>query len=333
MRTHRLPLLIAAVIALVLMNAAPALAADTTPPTAPGLPVASDITEFSVTLTWPASTDDVGVDHYEVWRIHTDIIQRVATPTTNTATVTGLNRGSVSQFYVAALDAAGNRSPSSNLITVITLPGDLEPPGPVFLLSASEITDTSARLSWQGALWGEVATFRVYRGLPGGPLALVGTTTAVNPSVRTFVHTGLTPATQYVLGVSAVDAVGNASSISTLLVTTTGVAVPPTCAVSYRVTSQWAGAFNAEVRITNTASAAVTGWTLRWTFAGNQRITNLWNGALTQTGAGVAVGNLSYNATIGGSGGAQSFGFQATFTGANASPTSFTLNDRPCSIG
>jgi hypothetical protein len=182
-------------------------------------------------------------------------------------------------------------------------------------------------------MWGEADIFRAYRGLPGGPLTLVGTTTAVNPSVRTFVFTGLTPATRYVFGVSAVDAVGNASSISTLQVTTTGVAEPPTCTVSYRVTSQWGGAFNAEVRITNTAPAAVTGWTLRWGFAGTQRITHLWNGAYTQTGAAVAVTNLGYNATIGGNGGSQSFGFQATWSNANVSPTSFTLNDRACSIG
>ena len=118
------------------------------------------------------------VDHYEVWRDYTDIVQRWATPTTNTVTINNLNRGSVSRFYVVAFDAAGNRSLQSGTITVITLPGDLEPPGPVVLLTASEITDTSVRLSWLGAMWGEVDLFRLYRGLPGGPLVQVGTTTA-----------------------------------------------------------------------------------------------------------------------------------------------------------
>jgi hypothetical protein len=86
--------LVAVATALAIMNAGPALAADTIAPTAPGLPVASDLTEFGVTLTWAPSTDDVGVDHYEVWRTYTDIVQRWAPPTTNTVTINNLNRGS-----------------------------------------------------------------------------------------------------------------------------------------------------------------------------------------------------------------------------------------------
>jgi hypothetical protein len=302
----------------------------TSPPTAPGLPVASDITEFSVTLTWPASTDDVGVAGYEVWRNYTDIFQLVATPTSTTVTVGGLNRGSVSRFYIAARDAAGNRSQTSPGLTVITLPGDLEPPGPVYLLTASEITGTSARLTWQGPLWGEADVFRVYRGQTAGTPVLVGTTSAVNPGVRTFVFTDLTPATQYFLGVSAVDAAGNQSGISQIPITTTGVAVPPTCTVSYRVSSQWNGAFNADVRITNTAPAAISGWTLRWTYASTQRITAMWNAGYTQTGASVEVTNLGYNAVIAANGGSQSFGFQGSWSTANANPASFTLNGQPC---
>lgn len=327
MRTRRLVSLAAAATALALVFAAPAHAADTAPPTAPGNPVASDLTETSVVLTWTPSTDDVGVDHYEVWRQHTDYIQKVATPTTNTATVTGLPRGSVNGFYVFAFDAAGNRSPYSGLVTVITLPGDLEPPGPVFSLTASEIGDTSVRLTWNGPIWGDFAVFRVYRAQSGGPQVLVASTTA-----RTIVITGLTPATTYTFAVAAVDAVGNQSPLTQppVTVTTTGVGTPPTCTVTYRVTSQWTGAFNADVRITNTGPTALTGWTLRWTYAGTQRITNLWNGGHTQAGAAVAVTDLGYNAVIGAGGGAQSFGFQATWSGSNANPTAFTLNGLPC---
>ncbi|WP_203692636.1 cellulose binding domain-containing protein [Catellatospora coxensis] len=301
-----------------------------TPPTAPGTPVASGLTETSVVLTWTPSTDDVGVDHYEVWRQYTDYVIRVASPTTATATVTGLPRGSVNRFYVVAFDAAGNRSTPSGVLTVTTLPGDLEPPGPVFSLAASEITDSSVRLSWQGPMWGDFALFRIYRSQGGGPLAPVATTTA-----RTIVVTGLSPATTYGFAVAAVDAAGNQSPPSQppLPVTTTGVPTPPACTVTYRVTSQWAGAFNADVRITNTGPAAITGWTLRWTYAGTQQITNLWNGAHTQTGAAVQVANLGHNATIGAGGGSQSFGFQAGWNGSNPSPTTFTLNGLPCLTG
>ncbi len=321
--------LLAATAVLVLAQAAPANAADTTPPTAPGPPVATDLTEFSVVLTWQASTDDTGVDHYEVWRIYTDIVQRVATPATNTALINTLNRGSVSRFYVVALDAAGNRSLSSPLITVITLPGDLEPPGPVVGLAASEITDTSVRLRWQGVWWGEFERFSVYQINDNGTRTLITTMLA---DTRTTVVTGLQPGTRYVFGVSATDPSGNENQPSRVTVTTTGAPVPY-CTVAYRVTSQWTTGFVAEVRITNTSPAAIVGWTLGWSFANGQTITNLWSGTPTQTGSAVTVTNMPYNATIGAGGGSQSFGFLANSSGTNTNPTSFTLNNRVCQTG
>jgi endoglucanase len=328
MRFRTLGLLAAAVLGLV--QAAPAHAADTTPPTAPGTPVPSNITETSVTLTWPPSTDDVGVANYEVWRYYTDIFQRVATPAEPTATVTGLRRGSVSQFYVVAIDTSGNRSQSSPLITVTTLPGDLEPPGPVIGFAASEITDTSVRLSWQGVFYGDVNTYRIYQALGTGPLALVATVPLGKP--RTVVITGLTPGTQYRFVATAVDAPGNESAPAPPLIVTTTGAPMPTCAVAYRVTNQWGGGFVAEVRITNAGPTAVNGWSLMWTFANGQTVTNLWSGVPSQTGAKVTVTNMPYNAVIGANGGSVTFGFIGAWSGTNTSPTAFTLNGQPCSV-
>ena len=61
-------------------------------------------------------------------------------------------------------------------------------------------------------------------------------------------------------------------------------------------------------------------------------ITNLWNGARTQNGQSVQVENLGYNNLIGANGGTQGFGFQGTFGGTNALPTSFTVNGSSCGI-
>lgn len=327
MRIRSLAPLLASIALTLVFAAAPAHAADTTPPTAPGTPVASDLTENSVTLTWAPSTDDTGVANYEVWRAYTDIVQRVGTPAGTTITVTGLPRGSVSRFYIVAIDTSGNRSQSSPLITVTTLPGDLEPPGPVFGLTVSEITDTSVRASWQGVVWGDVASFRVYLApASGGGFVLVATVPA---TTRTLVITGLSPATQYRLGVTARDAVGNESGIIPITFTTTGTPAPG-CAVNYRVTSQWAGGFVAEVRIINTGDTPINGWSLSWLFANGQRITNLWGGIFTQNGGNVTVTNMPYNATIPAGGGAQSFGFIGTWAGVNNVPSPFTLNGRIC---
>lgn len=103
------------------------------------------------------------------------------------------------------------------------------------------------------------------------------------------------------------------------------------CQVVYSFASQWDTGFTANVTITNHSSSAINGWQVRWTFPGNQQITNLWNGSLSQSGQNVTVTNpTDYNTVIGANGGTQSFGFQAAFSGSNISPTNFTLNGVLC---
>jgi hypothetical protein len=105
---------------------------------------------------------------------------------------------------------------------------------------------------------------------------------------------------------------------------------PPggSCHVTY-APSSWPGGFTANVTVTNTGSSAINGWTLGFTYPGDQHITNAWNATVTQTGASVTAANLSYNALIG-PGASQSFGVQGTWSASNASPTGFTLNGAPC---
>jgi hypothetical protein len=102
------------------------------------------------------------------------------------------------------------------------------------------------------------------------------------------------------------------------------------CTVSYQV-NQYTGGFTTNVGLTNTG-AAVSSWTLSWTFGGNQQITSAWNAAVTQTGQSVKAVNLSYNGSVA-TGATVTFGFQATFSGTNAVPTDFALNGVSCSGG
>lgn len=88
---------------------------DTTPPSTPGTPVASNLTPTSVTLDWAASTDDTGVVAYDVYAP-----QLVATYPTNTGELTWLTPNTTYTFSVRARDAAGNTSPASGTVTVTT---------------------------------------------------------------------------------------------------------------------------------------------------------------------------------------------------------------------
>src|SRR5262249_23723572 len=101
------------------------------------------------------------------------------------------------------------------------------------------------------------------------------------------------------------------------------------CSVSYSVQSQWTGGFVANLTVTNTGSAPVNGWTLKFTFPGDQQITNTWNGVATQSGEAGSVTNGGYNATIR-PGGNTVPGFQGTWTNSDATPPSFTLNGVTC---
>ena len=99
----------------------------------------------------------------------------------------------------------------------------------------------------------------------------------------------------------------------------------------YSISSQWTGGFGASVTINNTGSTAISGWTLTWSFANGQTITQLWNGSYTQSGSNVAVTNVSYNGAIA-PGGNTSFGFNGSWNGTNSSPTAFTLNGAACTV-
>jgi hypothetical protein len=105
------------------------------------------------------------------------------------------------------------------------------------------------------------------------------------------------------------------------------------CKVQYTVTNQWPGGFGANLAITNTGTTTINGWTLQFSFANGQTITQLWNGSYTQSGSTVTITNLSYNATLApGTTLSSTPGFNGAWTGSNSSPTSFKLNGVTCSL-
>ena len=108
--------------------------------------------------------------------------------------------------------------------------------------------------------------------------------------------------------------------------TPTGAA---TCSVTYSLTNSWQGGFQGQTVIKNTGSTTINGWTLAWTFPGDQKITQLWNGSYTQSGEAVRVTNASYNAAIP-PGSTATVGFTGTFTSNDTSPSAFTLNGTSC---
>jgi cellulose 1,4-beta-cellobiosidase len=108
-----------------------------------------------------------------------------------------------------------------------------------------------------------------------------------------------------------------------------GAAAVP-CTVDYKVQNQWDTGFTAAVTITNN-SAAKSSWSLKWSYAGNQKVTSGWNAKVSQSGTAVTATNESYNGTLA-TGGSAGFGFQGTYSGTNAIPATFTLDGVTCNV-
>ena len=86
--------------------------------------------------------------------------------------------------------------------------------------------------------------------------------------------------------------------------------------------------------ITNNGTSTINGWTLKFAFNGDQKITQIWNGLASQTGNQVTVTNArnaSYNGTIA-PGQSVSLGFNGTWATSDANPTAFTLNGSPTTL-
>jgi hypothetical protein len=83
------------------------------------------------------------------------------------------------------------------------------------------------------------------------------------------------------------------------------------------------------VTVGNTGTSAWSAWTVKWTFPGDQKITNAWNATATQTGTSVTAVNAAYNGAVA-AGSSASFGFQATWTNNDTNPTSFSVNGVAC---
>ncbi len=175
---------------------------DSQPPTPPTGLVAGETTISSVNLTWNPSADNVGVDRYHVYR--DDLL--VGTPSSTGFVAGGLQPETTYEFVVRAVDAAGNLSSPSAPLEVVT-PADTDdtPPSQPTGLSASEVTASSVRLTWNPST--DDVGVAGYRVLREGAVVSVGTATS-------FTDVGLAASTTYQYRVVAVDASDNASAPS-----------------------------------------------------------------------------------------------------------------------
>nr|WP_104982090.1 lectin [Sorangium cellulosum] len=194
--------------------------ADTQPPTPPSGLRTSNVTCTSATLSWSASTDDVGVAGYDIYHDgqHMTSVSG-STLSTSITLVPGAQWG----LYVNARDAAGNVSQASATLT-LSVPhceADTQPPTAPSGLTGSA-SGTSVTLRWNASTDNiAVTAYDVYR---NGAKVGTASGTASSPPATTFADSGLSAATAYTYHVIARDAQSNASPASGSISVTTGAA-------------------------------------------------------------------------------------------------------------
>ncbi|WP_218606506.1 PQQ-dependent sugar dehydrogenase [Massilia sp. CF038] len=184
---------------------------DTQPPTPPSGLAISNLACRSATLTWKASTDNVGVAYYDIYR------DGQALGTVNASTLTAqlvLTPGATWGVYVNARDAAGNVSQASTSLQVKVpqCESDTQPPS-VPTEFRGTVSGTTATLNWAASTDNVAVTaYDIYRNS-----AKIGATGTLG-----YTDTGLAANTTYQYNVAARDAQGNVSPRSTTVSLTSG---------------------------------------------------------------------------------------------------------------
>jgi hypothetical protein len=176
-----------------------------------------------------------------------------------------------------------------------------------------------------------ISSYNVFRSTTSGFTPSSSNQIASGVTSTSYSDTGLTPSTTYYYVVEAVDADGTSAGSAQAAAETSAASGGSACHVVYTITNQWPGGFGASITIDNTGTTALSSWTLTWSFANGQTVTQLWNGNVAQSGSTVTVTNMSYNGSIPAGGSYSGVGFNGSWNNTtNAVPTSFAVNGTTC---
>jgi chitodextrinase len=258
---------------------------DNQRPTAPMGIALGTRTTTSISITWTASTDNVGVVGYDLFADPFAGSTNVGTATATAYTFTGLTCGSSYTLGVDAYDAAGNHSlETTAVLSTSACPPDTAPPSTPTGLATSGVGQTGATLSWTAS--GDnvgVTGYRLYQ----------GSTQVGNSATTSYAFTTLSCGTSYTFGVAAVDAAGNVSGTATI-----SAATAP-CSAS----SQFSGTFDCFGSTPNCTGLSPASCTQTITSGLQAALNSALGGAVICLNSATSFGNISltgksYSSTV-----------------------------------
>lgn len=251
------------------------------------------------------------------------------TPASGAPTVLTHTNGATSITRRTTGTATSQVLPPLSLTTIVLRPAAPHTgPGAPGLPAATEVTDTTATLTWPPAAAGPspIAKYEIHR-QNGAVSEQLGETPGTTLTVR-----NLRPGTRYTVNVIARDTAGRTSWSSPPLTFTTPAPATGSCKVALTVQSDWASGYVGNIEITNTG-APVDGWTLAFTWPRAwQSLDSGWSAQWTESGRDVKAVSEPGNGRLD-TGQSVTIGFVGSYSGPNVLPTVFTLNGRVCAAG
>src|SRR5579863_9649832 len=125
---------------------------------------------------------------------------------------------------------------------------------------------------------------------------------------------------------SLAGAAGSATAATHLAKAHHGKTVKPavtSCSASYSVSSDWGTGFTAAITVTNNGTTPITGWTVTYSYTGNQKLSQGWSGNWSQSGETITVTNMSWNGNLS-PGASTQIGANFSYTGTNTAPAAVT---------
>jgi chitodextrinase len=263
---------------------------DNVPPSVPTGLATTLVAQNQVNLSWNASSDNVGVTSYTIYR--DGAVRGTVNGTTTAFQDNTVNPNTTYSYTVEAFDAAGNHSGQSAPLPVTTppVPQDTEPPSIPANFRTTSMTHLAVDLAWDASTDNVgVTSYTIYR---DGNLL-----TSVNGTTTTYKDSAVTPNTSYAYSIEASDAVGNGSGQSAQLpVTTLPIPQdnePPSVPANLRMTNITYTAVDLAWD-PSTDNTGVTGYTIYR----NGILLNSVNGATTTYPDSTVTAGASYTYTV-----------------------------------
>lgn len=192
-------------------------APDTIAPSVPTSLIAIPASDTQINLSWAASTDNVGVTGYQVFRDGNTT--PIATPASNSFNDTGLTASTLYSYTVKAVDAASNVSDTSTPVSTTTLavpPADTTPPTVIVAAPAQNAVLSSGTTNTTLSVTTNENAICRYATVSGASFAAMTPFGTTGATAHSTTLSGLTNGSSYTYYVKCQDAATNTSNDSSV---------------------------------------------------------------------------------------------------------------------